>query len=306
VGEDWTPADPTTSGSVSPEHWYRADLGIYQTVGGSAASSDGDPVGQWQDQATSGDHVASANNDYRPTLQTNELNGQSVLRFDGTNDCFAGAFTNGGALSQPFTAFLVAKSTDTSVTRCIINGDDPSNEMAVFHHAVENKWGMWAGGFLVDGAPNTDWQLWTVLFNSTSSQFWHGGISKVSGNAGTQNPDGIAIGSNSGGTTEYWKGDIAEIIIYNANLSDADKDEVGNYLSDRYGISYTDIVPGAPNAVAYQTMVEVAHIPDQRMVASQVMLEIGYVPDQQHASVFQVMLEVAFIRSGRKYGAQII
>ncbi|MFA5636573.1 MAG: hypothetical protein WC977_11815, partial [Anaerovoracaceae bacterium] len=67
----------------------------------------------------------------------------------------------------------------------------------------------------------------------------------------------------------------------------------------------TDIVPGAPNAVAYQTMVEVAHIPDQRMVASQVLLEVAWSP-APNILMSQFILEVAFIRSGRKYKAQII
>ena len=66
--------------------WYRADLGTYQTVSGSAATADGDPVGEWQDQSGSALHVTQGTAGNRPTLQLSELYGRPVLRFDGTND----------------------------------------------------------------------------------------------------------------------------------------------------------------------------------------------------------------------------
>ena len=61
-----------------------------------------------------------------------------------------------------------------------------------------------------------------------------------SGNAGANGMSEFTIGSWRGGLF-YWDGDIAEVIIYDSNLSDADKNEVGGYLATKYGLSWTAI-----------------------------------------------------------------
>ena len=79
-----------------------------------------------------------------------------------------------------------------------------------------------------------------MLFNGAGSQFWHNGISEAAGNAGVRVFDGLVIFA-SNAFTAPWKGDATEIILYDANLSDADKNQVGQYLATRYGLAYTDI-----------------------------------------------------------------
>nr|NIQ88590.1 hypothetical protein [Deltaproteobacteria bacterium] len=85
-----------------------------------------------------------------------------------------------------------------------------------------------------------DWNTWTCLLNGASSQFWHNGTSQASGNAGANDLDGITVGDRQP-TGFPWTGDITEIITYRGGLPDADKNQVGRYLADRYGLSYTDI-----------------------------------------------------------------
>tara|TARA_Y100001972_G_scaffold127932_1_gene186500 strand:- start:4141 stop:4923 length:783 start_codon:yes stop_codon:yes gene_type:complete len=57
--------------------WYKAD-----TISGS----DGDAVDAWSDSSGSGNNLAQTAPQRQPTLQTEELNSLSVLRFDGAND----------------------------------------------------------------------------------------------------------------------------------------------------------------------------------------------------------------------------
>ena len=44
----------------------------------------------------------------------------------------------------------------------------------------------------------------------------------------------------------YLSGDIAEIIIYNRVLTEAERNQVGFYLSERYGLSTTYEEPPPP------------------------------------------------------------
>ena len=62
------------------------------------------------------------------------------------------------------------------------------------------------------------------------------------GNAGANSPTGLTLGAYySAVITGLWDGDIAEILIYDPNLSTADMNEVANYLSTKLTIGYTDI-----------------------------------------------------------------
>jgi len=199
-------------------------------------------VGAWEDKTANEDDVTQGTADNKPTLQTNELNGEPTLRFDGSNDYLQGAFTTGGALTQPFTLLAVAELTSTgSVYRYITDGDDASNRM-VSGQRDDGDWWIYPGSPALAGDPSdTNWNIWTVVYNGLSSQIWLNGVSEVSGEAGTDEADGLTVGGSYTGAASWWLGDIAEIIIYDSELNTADKNEVGNYMADRYNLSYSDI-----------------------------------------------------------------
>lgn len=246
----WSPASPTGTGAYSAEHWYRADLGLFQSAGGAAATADGASVGQWQDQATAADHIVQATGGKLPTLQNGAadlLNGQPVIRFDG-GDCLQGAFTNGGALAQPFTILAVAKMDATIVNdgamHQLYDGDDGTNRMAIYQDSstTPDQWALYAGAVLGSGdATDANWHILLAVFNNTSSGLWADGTALAAGAGGTQNPDGLTLGANNNQGSSYWKGDIAEVLIYDEDLATADKNQVAQYLATRYGLTWTAI-----------------------------------------------------------------
>ena len=109
----WDPSSPTTDGGESPEHWYRGDDAYEENTRVTACSDDGDVVGSWTDLTGNADHVSQGTTANKPTWQDAELNGQPVIRFDGSDDYLQGAFTTGGSISQANTIFIVSKL-DTS------------------------------------------------------------------------------------------------------------------------------------------------------------------------------------------------
>ena len=248
----WSPALPTTDGGLLPEHWYRSDGPLWQDAGITPAVLDGAMVGRWEDITANADHVNQAGVAPRPTLQNGAgdlLNGCPVVRFDGIEDYLMGAFTTGGALAQPFTVFAVAAldaaAVNDDVSRKIYDSDDAVNRMIAGQYggSIPNRWYVYAGAVLgpTAAASNSNWNLWTSLYNGATSQLWHNGVSLAGpGNAGAHNADGLTIGG-AFDVTAQWDGDITEIIIYDADLSTADDNQVGNYLATRYGLAYTDI-----------------------------------------------------------------
>lgn len=239
----WTPASPTGGGAL-PVHWYSADGTNYQDSAGTIlAINDGDVIGKLTDYGSVLSGVSQPTTDNKPTLQVNEKNGRSVWRFDGSNDWMqSGIFT---VITQPYTMIVVAQLdssvvndnsyryiTDNSVRMVI--GQTPTG--------APDLWFLNAGTELnASVVSNANWNIWSALCNGASSQFWLNGTSIASGNAGTGTPNGITIGARYSKDSAFWKGNIAEIIIYGSNLSTADKNQLGQYLSSKYGISYTAI-----------------------------------------------------------------
>ena len=243
----WDPSQPTAGGYL-PEHWYRSDSGLWQDAGVTPAVLDGDVVGRWEDLTANADHVNSLVAANKPTLQNavgDLLNNSPIILFDGINDGMTGPFTTGGSLTQPDIMFAVIKLDASDVGdaafHTMITGDD----ILTYHSLGQNNannWYTYAGASNVGGASDANWNIWTSLFNGVTSQLWLNGISEAGpGNAGANQIDGLAIGGRIFGADQYCLMSCTEIILYDADLSNADKNQVGNYLATRYGLAYTDI-----------------------------------------------------------------
>ena len=240
----WTPFNATTDGGVLPSHWYRADGANFQdSAGTTPAVADGDVIGLLTDYGSVVSGVTQATTDNKPVLKTSVLNGHPVWRFDGTNDYLRGSFA---AVAQPFTIFVVAQLDASKIDGGdvkIVDSIDSTDRAMLYQYAqVEaDAWAVYAGTRLSGAATDANTNIWTVVFNGASSQFWKNGISVAAGAAGAAGITGITIGAIYDGTASYFKGDFTELAIYLGNLSTTDKNQVNRYLATKYGISYTTI-----------------------------------------------------------------
>lgn len=239
----WTPAGPT-GGGVYPHTWhYAGSPQLYTDVGKTTlARTDGDAVYVSSSQGSDTHDIVQAVAANRPTLRTGVLNGHPVFRCDGT-DYLQGAFT--GALTQPYTLFVVAQLSAAVIAdglnNYLLDGDDNAHNMLLFDRGGgPNKWAVNAGATLDGSATDANWNTWMVLINGALSQFWHNGVSEAAGDVGAEFGDGLTVGANTGGAGG-WVGDIAEALIYDSNLSTADKNQVGQYLAAKYALSWTNL-----------------------------------------------------------------
>lgn len=180
------------------------------------------------DQKT-GDAVTQAVAGSQPVYAATAQNGHAGMQFDGTADYLQGAYTIGGALSQPFSVFAVAQLDVSEVNdngrNALIDGDDSTNRMLAYklELTTPDQWSIYAGTAAVSGnAGNSNWNIWSILWNGASSQFWHNGISQATGNPGADNADGLIIGADRIGTS-WWEGYVNSVIICDPSLSDADR-----------------------------------------------------------------------------------
>ena len=89
--------------------WIEADYGTYQDSGATTpAVANNDPVYRINEQKN-GYNLVTKNNNYRPLLTLNALNGKPTLVFDGVDDGIWANFTR----AVPETIFIVCKELST-------------------------------------------------------------------------------------------------------------------------------------------------------------------------------------------------
>ena len=209
--------------------WYDAGIGV---------TTNASDVTLWEDQAGTND-LSQSTQSLMPDSSASAaaFNNEEIVTFDSTDDYLKTiAFA---ALSQPNTIFHVASW--TSETAFHYDGIASGSRHAFFQNGSGN-WNMFAGDNAVDGAASTNVHVFGTLWSGASSALYiDGGTNAISSGAGgTHTLTGITLGtgynqSSPGGMV------LAEFIIYDALLTDAEMNDVGNYLATKYGTTWTDL-----------------------------------------------------------------
>jgi len=234
--------------------WLRAD-----TIG----LSDGDAVGTWADESGNGSDVIQATTSKKPTFKTGIINGLPVVRYDGVDDLLVRAVSawqvsdNAGMFF--FLYQLTAAVQDDQVLYCSAEeagGGLPFQFFTGYRNAADPNFRtqLRYGGAFIDGvlgsstigagSPliatySSSGALWTIRKDAVAETL----TVEIGSNAGrwlnaAGGRDNLVAGAfKSNVECCFLKGDLAEIIYYNAELSSADRDSVEGYLSTKWGVS---------------------------------------------------------------------
>ena len=226
--------------------WLRADSGV--TV------DTNNLVSAWADQSGNGHHVGQGSAGNQPTLIASAYNGQPALRFNG-----------GSAYLQTATAFdLLAGSDDCSVfvvTRPGASQPTYANLFDYSHNSVGFEYeqnGNNLNQFYCNGFAQVQLQAGQLCISSlikggTSHQVFYNG-QLASGGAAPASlnmapPRSFLVGNWIGGGRCY-NGDIAELLIFNRALTDAETQTVEIYLNDKYAVVTPPPTPTSLGATA--------------------------------------------------------
>ena len=205
---------------------------------------DGNYVNQWNDKSGNARHVLNGNGDAtRPTY--NAATGR--VTFVAANSTFLQSAVFGSELTQPNTIFVVAKFT-AHATNSILFCGAVANKRHQFHESTTN-FAIYSGAVLNGTARNLNDNIHIGLFNGASSEYWINGTSVVSGNAGTFALNGITLAANEV-LSQNSSSELMEVIGYHADLTDADRLGINNYLAAKWGISATTALPLTNTAVS--------------------------------------------------------
>ena len=231
AGGDWTPSE---LGSSILTAWYKAD---------SISGSDGDGVSSWEDSSGNGNDSSQGVAARQPTLQTNELNGQSVVRFDGSNDIISeGDIADLDVGTGDIWMACLFKSADNSAAQFLF--EKGGNQFGLVATSVGILQARMGGNTNVPQQSSGNWSRTEFVMvtasrvSSTCNGFLNGSDMTTTGttNSGSINNSNffdIGAGSVGGQPTN---GDIAEILVGGATLTTANREKIEGYLAWKYGL----------------------------------------------------------------------
>ena len=227
-GEGGAPPLPTNL-----ELWLKADAGV------TAVDT---RVSQWADQSGNGHHASMADAAKQPFLVDSQLNGKPVVRFAGAESLRFAA----NVQANNFTFFVVGKN----------NRPDEAFNLILGPSGGRNNQLRWESGsvvlFTLQSSPN-------VTSNVGNTKIYHQLAGSYDGSTFSFFRDGTPQSSQALQTSEVWAfgqvgawyseyfalADMAEIMVYNRALSDAERTTVGTYLGGKYNL----LPPASASAV---------------------------------------------------------
>ncbi len=200
-------------------------LALWLDAGALAGLTNNQPVAVWPDQAPLRYDAAQTNALRQPLFVTNVINGRPVVRFDGVNDYLDGPASNVAAR----TVFVVSLVQPSAV---LFSG--------VFAQKGADAWNI--------RSTNGTWNAPGNVANF--ADFSMNGQSAVNGRPGFTHRSQFHVLAQVAATTgafqyrlsqtlysRYFKGDLAELILYNRALTAAELGQVGYHLAQKYGLA---------------------------------------------------------------------
>lgn len=233
---------PTATVSSGLSAWYRADLGV--TKDGS------NKVTRWTDLSGSGDHLVQTAFPVRqPTWAGTAINGKPAVQFDGTmvltsasaSDLQAGSndvtvvVVAVPAATQPGYSSIVDLSSDTAHGYVLGQLADETNQYRLWFQDATQTSG-WQSSPAVTAISGGAPQVITVVKNGATASSYLNGSAQGSGTVSQTlyaPAAPVAVGNRASALYGF-NGQIAEVLVYNRALGDAERQTIETALTTRY------------------------------------------------------------------------
>ena len=240
--------------------WY--DAGALTTSNGAVAV-------QWDDLSGNARHATPPSATNGPVFVTNVVNGLPVLRYDGVDDVmnYDGTFLT----NTDYTVFCVEARNSAKNDNYLFGGSVGVNannlhlgyrtDTSFTHAHWGNDYNITIQAFTNKQFKVHSWQL-DVSGGSGRAIYTDGALLGVNGSVAVlQSYPGAMIGGRR--TAERFEGDFAEVIMYDRYLDDAERNSVGYYLGEKYGIDHNYVDSAAADiAVSMKRLSPVVSVGD--------------------------------------------
>lgn len=222
--------------------WVMADQGITKDYYGR--------VSEWEDCSPTGTNcVTQSTGSNMPYLLGNTRNGMPVVGFDGVNDFLESqGLIFSGSSSFTMFAVLMFNCNGGGVIAPISHGRTSGIDYGTDPYIPFNWWyndylasSLWDGAGMAQNSNATrgTWYLGTSRYNKDTGfhQQWLGGNPAGSSYYSMPSLTGGCLQLGGLVSNGWWfPGQIAEVLIYDSNLSDTDRMAVEAYLKTKYAL----------------------------------------------------------------------
>ncbi|MCB9447812.1 MAG: T9SS type A sorting domain-containing protein [Flavobacteriales bacterium] len=222
--------------------WLSANDAVYSDAGSTDATNGGS-VQEWHDRSGNGNNATQTTAGSKPTLATSSINGQSVLTFDGSSDWMS--IVTGDIPETNYTEFVIFKSSDatgpftTIASPATYSGGAHDRQFGLSSNKMSSR--IYNTEVISTASDYNDNAARIAELQVTTGVGQEIFINEASVKTGTKGgsdfnwESGMVIGGHT--AWGYYAGSIAEVILYNKVLNDAQQIIVNNYLSSKYGIT---------------------------------------------------------------------
>jgi len=231
--------------SFNPQLWLDASDTSTITESGGAVS-------QWNDKSGNAHNVTQATGAAQPTTNLNTINQKNVLKFDGGDVMSGPMAVNAGSV----TVFVVAKeTTEVNFAGLLVLAPSSGSDQTTTNGLVTHAGGL---GIIFESQRNASQSVLALSGVSPLGvyvgRFASGGLTESFSNTATA-ATSTASGTFGNSTTALvggryqsgsisasfrFNGDIGEIIVYSATLTNNQMNSVGYYLSQKWGLIWTN------------------------------------------------------------------
>jgi hypothetical protein len=223
----------STQGDFSP----LSVSGLVTWINASNVETSGANITQMTDLSGNDNHAVQSTGADRPSLVPGVLNGLPVARFTSGQHF---TFVSDGTFASAVTQIVVFKPDATATNNCLFS-KTTALDRAPFDGYVraDNRY-----EWTYASAPTTD-PLSTVNFNvlgasstNNSHNYYLNGITNgvaTGASFGGGDTGVLRLGIRGAGGTNFI-GDIAEALLFNRKLTDAEIIQISNWLINKYGI----------------------------------------------------------------------
>lgn len=187
-------------------------------------------VTTWYDQSTNARDVSQATAASQPKIVSAgsvvQENLKPAVDFDGVDDWLASSLFT--AIPQPTTAFVVFSKAGSSTV--IHDGGTERQAVATGN----NQWTTFAGLNLRNTAIDGNQHIVTSKYNSTASKQWVDGVNTITGNAGTANINGFALGATFTGAAPH-VGVLQEFLFFPAD-EESNQSAIETNINDYWSV----------------------------------------------------------------------
>jgi uncharacterized repeat protein (TIGR01451 family) len=217
----------------APRWWYKANAG-------TSTATNGASVDFWNDQTPNGYNVAQIGT-FRPTYNTNGINFNPSLSFNGVQNLFKASTTGLSGGNKSILSIAIANALPSGTVGIIGSGTTLNEVQYGYQGGKLNVYENIGNNNLATTANTTATVMLSTLIESSNSfSFFNNGSANGTASAsGNPTGDRLTIGSHTvnGGDKNFFNGQIAEIIVFDRAINATERANAESYLAIKYGVT---------------------------------------------------------------------